>query len=84
MPKTDTTGAEEYMAGLTMFAETVVPGSAGIDATIGHARNALVLVTVKTDGPPMGSMTFPAARLYLLDENNEIKAEQVIFYAVPD
>ena len=32
----------------------------------------------------MGSMTIPAARLYLLDENNNITSEQVIFYAVPD
>jgi hypothetical protein len=31
----------------------------------------------------MGSMTLPA-RLYLLGENNKIKSEQVIFYAVPD
>src|SRR5262245_36316543 len=83
MPKTDTSGAEEYMAGLTTFAETVVPGSARIDGSIGDERNALVLVTVRTEGPPMGSMTVPAARLYLLDENNKIKAEQVIFYAVP-
>ena len=42
------------------------------------------MVTVKTAGPPMGSMTIPAARLYLLDDNNKIKSEQVIFYAVPD
>ena len=32
----------------------------------------------------MGSLTLPAARLYLLDENEKIKAELVIFYAVPD
>jgi hypothetical protein len=44
-------------------------------------RNALLLVAVKTARPPMGSLTLPAARLYLLDENNKIKAEQVIFYA---
>lgn len=83
MPRTDTTGAEEYMTGLTMFAEAVVPGSARIDGSVGDERNALVLVTVTTEGPPMGSMTVPAARLYLLDDHNKIKAEQVIFYAVP-
>jgi hypothetical protein len=32
----------------------------------------------------MGSMTIPAARLYLLDENSKLKSEQVIFSAVPD
>jgi hypothetical protein len=83
MPQTDTTGAEEYMAGLIPFAEAVVPGSARIDGSVGDERNALVLVTVKTTGRPMGPMTVPAARLYLLDENNKIKAEQVVFYAVP-
>jgi hypothetical protein len=69
---------------LIAFAEAVVPGSARIDGSVGDERNALVLVTVKTTGPPMGSMTLPAARLYVLDENNKITAEQVIFYAVPD
>ena len=83
MPTTDTTGAEEYMAGLIPFAEAVVPGSARIDGSIGDERNALVLVTVKTAGPPMGPLTLRAARLYLLDENKKLKAEQVIFYAVP-
>jgi hypothetical protein len=29
-------------------------------------------------------MTLPAARLYLLDENDKIKVEQVIFYVVPN
>jgi hypothetical protein len=40
-------------------------------------------VTVQTDGP-YGPMTLPAARLYLLDENDKIKVEQVIFYVVPN
>ena len=84
MPKTDTVGIDDYMAGLAMFADTVVPGSLRVDGSIGDERNALLLVTVKTAGPPMGSMTIPAARLYLFDENNKIKSEQVIFYAVPD
>ena len=84
LPKTDTVGVDDYMAGLVMFADTVVPGSLRVDGSIGDERNALLLVNVKTAGPPMGSMTLPAARLYLLDENNRIKSEQVIFYAVPD
>jgi hypothetical protein len=28
-------------------------------------------------------VTLHAARLYLLDENTEIEAEQVVFFAVP-
>ena len=84
LPKTDTVGVDDYMSGLVMFADTIVPGSLRIDGSIGDERNALLIVTVKTAGPPMGSMTLPAARLYLLDENNKIKSEQVIFYAVPD
>jgi hypothetical protein len=84
LPKTDTVGVDDYMAGLVMFADTVVPGSLRVDGSIGDERNALLLVTVKTAGPPMGSMTLSAARLYLLDENNKIKSDQVIFYAVPD
>jgi len=51
---------------------------------IASTNPSVRLVTVKTAGPPMGSVTLPAARLYLLDENNKIKSEQVIFYAVPD
>ena len=84
MPKTDTVGVDDYMSGLVMFADTVVPGSLRVDASIGDEHNALLLVTVKTAGPPMGSSTVPAAHLYLLDKNNKIKAEQVVFYAVPD
>jgi len=30
-----------------------------------------------------GKMILPAARLYLLDDDNKIKAEQVIFFATP-
>jgi hypothetical protein len=84
MPKTDTVGVDDYMTGLVELADTVVPDSLRVDGSIGDERNALLLVTVKTAGPPTGSMTLPAARLYLLDENNKIRAEQVIFYAVPD
>jgi len=83
-PKTDSVGIDDYMQGLVKFAETVVPGSLRVNASVGDERNALLLVTVNTDGPPFGAMTLPAARLYLLDENDKIKVEQVIFYAVPN
>jgi SnoaL-like protein len=83
-PKTDLVGIDNYMHGLIEFAKTVVPGSLRVNASVGDERNALLMLTVKTDGPPFGSMTLPAARLYLLDENDKIKVEQVIFYAVPN
>jgi SnoaL-like domain len=84
LPKTDTVGVDDYMTGLIAFADAVVPGSVRIDGSIGDERNALLLVTVKTAGPPTGSTTVPAAHLYLLDEENKIKSEQVVFYLVPD
>lgn len=83
LPKTDLTGADEYMKGLIMFADTVKPGSLQVNQSVGDDRNALLMVTVKTEGPPLGA-TLPAARLYLFDENDKIKSEQVIFYMVPD
>lgn len=83
-PKTDLTGVDDYMHGLIEFAKTVVPGSLHVNASVGDNRNALLMVTVKTDGPPFGPMVLPAARLYLLDENDKIKVEQVIFYAAPN
>lgn len=84
LPKTDTTGVDEYMKGLVMFADTVKPGSLQLNHSVGDHRNALLMVTVKTEGPPFGAMTLPAARLYLLDENEKIKSEQVIFYMAAD
>jgi hypothetical protein len=76
-------GIDDYMIGLTQFAQGVVPGSAHIIASVGDERNALLMLTVEAD-LGAGKATLPGARLYLLDENNKIKAEQVIFYAAPD
>jgi hypothetical protein len=85
LPDTKLTGIDNYMRGLIEFAQLVVPGSARVIATLGDERNALLLLTVQTAGGPFGAqMTLPAARLYLLDENDKIKVEQVIFYAVKD
>jgi len=64
LPKTDSTGADDYMKGLIMFADTVKPGSLQVNQTVGDDRNALLMVTVKTEGPPFGPTTPPAARLY--------------------
>ena len=79
-PPTDLTGADDYMIGLTQFAEAVVPGSLRILASAGDERNALLMLTVEADFG-VGKATLPGARLYLLDENNKIKTEHVIFYA---
>ena len=80
MPATDLSGADDYMVGLTQFAQAVVPGSLHVIASVGDERNALLMLTVEAD-LPVGRMTLPAARLYLLDEAGKIKVEQVVFYA---
>jgi hypothetical protein len=79
-PATDLTGADDYMIGLTQFAQAIVPGSVRILASTGDERNALLMLTVEAD---FGSSkaTLPGARLYRLDDNNKIKTEHVIFYA---
>ena len=82
MKDVNTVGIEDYMTGLTQFARGVVPGSAHVIASVGDDHNALLMLTVEAD-LGAGKATLPAARLYLLDENNKIKTEQVIFYAVP-
>jgi hypothetical protein len=79
-PATDLTGADDYMAGLTQFAQAVVPGSARVVASLGDEHNALLMLTIEAD-LGAGTATLPGARLYLLDENQKIKTEQVIFYA---
>ena len=79
-PATDLTGADDYMIGLTQFAQAVAPGSLRIVASVGDERNALLMLTVEAD-VGTGRATLPGARLYLLDENNKIKTEHVIFYA---
>jgi hypothetical protein len=82
MPATNLAGIDDYMRGLIQFAQAVVPGSARVIASVGDERNALLMLTVEADLGG-GKVTLPAARLYLLDENSKIKAEQVIFYAAP-
>jgi hypothetical protein len=60
-----------------------VPGSAQVIASTGDERNALLMLTVEADLGG-GKMILPATRMYLLDDDNKIKAEQVIFFAVPE
>ena len=73
-------GAGPYMEGLTHFAQTVVPGGAQVVASAGDERNALLMLTVEADFGG-GKVTLSTARMYLLDDDGKIKAEQVIFYA---
>ena len=82
-PLTDLTGVDNYMPGLIQFAHAVVPGSAQILATVGDERNALIMFTVEADFGGQKA-TLPGARLYLLDEQDKIKTEQVVFYAARD
>jgi hypothetical protein len=79
-PATDLTGADNYMIGLTQFAQAVVPGSLQVIASVGDERNALLMLTVEVDFGA-GKTTLPGARLYLLDDNQKIKKEHVVFYA---
>ncbi len=78
-PRTDLIGADDYMVGLTQFAQGVVPGSLRILSSAGDDRNALLTLTVEVDFGA-GKATSPGARLYLLDDDNKIKTEHVIFY----
>jgi hypothetical protein len=80
-PQTDLTGAGDYMTGLIAYAQPIVPGSVRILASTGDERNALLTLTMTLAGGPFGTgATAPCARLYLLDDNDKIKTEHVIFY----
>jgi hypothetical protein len=83
MAATNLTGIEDYMRGLIDFAQAVPPGSARVIGSFGDERNALLMLTVEADFGG-GKVTVPAARLYLLDDDNKIKAEQVVFCAASD
>jgi hypothetical protein len=82
-PATDLTGVDDYMVGLTQFAQAVVPGSLRLLSSVGDDHNALLMLTVEADFGA-AKATLPGARLYLVDENGKIKTEQVIFYAAQD
>jgi hypothetical protein len=82
-PKTETKGADDYMAGLEFFATPIVPGSLKVRSSEGDDRNALLHMSVEFDGPPFGRMTVHGARLYLFDENEKLKDEHVVFYGTP-
>jgi hypothetical protein len=79
-------GIDEYFnapRGLTQFANQVVPGSLRIHASVGDARNALIMYEVETEGGPVGSKAFPSAQTWLLDDDGKIKIERIVSYAAP-
>ena len=81
LPQTDLTGAGNYMAGLIAYAQPIVPGGVTILASTGDGRNALLTLSMTMAGGPFGTgATAPCARLYVLDDNDKIKTEHVIFY----
>jgi hypothetical protein len=81
LPRTDLTGADDYMRGLTAYAQPIVPGSVQVLASTGDDRNALLVLSLTMAGGPFGEgTTAPCARLYLIDGNGKIQTEQVVFY----
>jgi hypothetical protein len=84
IPRADLVGVDDYMHGLILFAQSIVPGSVRVTDSAGDDRYALLMVTTKVDGPPYGKLTIRNARLYRFDDNDKIAAEQVIFYTAPN
>ena len=75
----NTTGIDDYMAGLESFVKSVIPGSFREIAALGDDRNALLMFTVEADYGS-GKFTLASTRLYLLDEDHKITAEQVVYF----
>jgi hypothetical protein len=75
----NTTGIDDYMAGLENFTKAVTPGSFKEIAALGDDRNALLMFTVEADYGS-GRVTLASTRLYLLDEDHKITAEQVVYF----
>ena len=84
IPRADLVGADDYMQGLILFAQSTWPGSVQVTDSTGDDRYALLMVSTKVDGPPYGKLTIHNARLYRFDEDDRLAAEQVIFYTTPD
>ena len=81
LPVTDLTGVDDYMQGLVQFAQGVLPGTTIVSKSVGDETRALLQLTSRVKfGPDAPEMTLEGARLYLLDEEQKIKHEQVIFF----
>lgn len=79
-PATDLSGPDDYMKGLTVFAEPIVSGSVRELAAAGDDHNALLMLDLQMAGGPFGAGTqAPCARLYLVADG-KIKTEHVVFY----
>jgi ketosteroid isomerase-like protein len=79
-PPTDLTGADDYMKGLTAFAEPIVAGSVRELAGVGDDRSALLTLDLQEAFDPAGpAVPAPCARLYLV-EDGKIKTEQIVLY----
>jgi hypothetical protein len=93
VPRTvELTGVDDYMKGLIAGTKHVLPGSLRVIAGLGDERNALLMLTYEVDyGAGVdygerawkGKWTLPVARLYLLDDNNKITIEHVVYYMAP-
>ena len=75
----NTTGIDDYMAGLENFVKSVTPGSLKEIAALGDDRNALLMFTVEADNGS-AKVTLANTRLYLLDVDHKITAEQVVYF----
>ena len=75
----NTTGIDDYMEGLENFVKSVTPGSLNETGALGDDRNALLMFTVEADYGS-GKFTLASTRLYLLDEDRKITAEQVVYF----
>jgi hypothetical protein len=85
LPVTDLTGVDAYMEGLIKFAQAIEPGSFRLIGSVGDDRNSLILYTVSVTFAPGGpKVSLPGARLALFDEHDQLKAEQVVFFALSD
>jgi hypothetical protein len=84
-PWVDTTGIDDYMHGLIQFGQALLPGTSHVNSAIGDDTRALLQVTSRANfGPDAPQMTLHGARLYRLDENQQITEEQVIFFVTPE
>lgn len=85
VPKTDLSGIDDYMDGLVQFAQAVRPGTTRVTASVGDESYALLQVTSRVQlGPDAPEMTLHGARLYRLDEDQNIKDEQVVFFVTTE
>lgn len=83
-PTVDTTGVEDYMAGLVEFGHAVLPGTTTVNSAVGDPTRALLQVASRVKfGPEAPEMTVQGARLYRLDEDQKIVDEQVVFFVAP-